>query len=314
MEPRIITLIFYVFLSVTFFANAQTKPALYKNPNYITYIEQYYRIAEKQQKEYGIPASIILAQGLLESGAGQGKLARMSNNHFGIKCNDWKGEKVYHDDDEKGECFRKYKHVIESYEDHSLFLKNRPRYASLFSLKPTDYEGWAHGLKKAGYATDPSYAFKLISLIEDYELHRFDLGKQQGQLASNAAGIPASGPIGAVADVVNHEVVKVNKVRSIISVQGDTYRNIADEFNMTEERLRLYNEVAPDKMLKPGTRVYVSMKRKVAPRGNDYYTVKAGDSMHSIAQQFGMRTESIYKLNDLAYTETARVGQVLKLR
>ena len=136
--------------------------------NYLAYIEKYHTIAIRQQKLHGIPASIILAQGLLESGAGRGRLAVEANNHFGIKCHDWTGDRIYHDDDERNECFRKYRHASESYEDHSLFLVNRSRYRNLFQLNPTDYVAWAHGLKAAGYATDPAYAQKLISLIERY--------------------------------------------------------------------------------------------------------------------------------------------------
>ena len=147
------------------------------NKDYLDYIEKYYQLAVRQQKEYGIPASITLAQGLLESSAGKSTFAVNTNNHFGIKCHDWKGDTYYMDDDEKNECFRKYDKVIDSYEDHSSYLKSKPRYSSLFQLNPTDYKGWAAGLKKAGYATDPSYATKLITLIENYQLNRFDQGK-----------------------------------------------------------------------------------------------------------------------------------------
>ena len=134
--------------------------------DYLAYIEQYRETAVRQQQEYGIPASITLAQGLLESGAGQSRLATEGNNHFGIKChNTWKGDGIYMDDDEKGECFRKYGNAAESFEDHARFLK-RKRYEPLFSLDVTDYKGWANGLKKCGYATDPRYASKLISIIE----------------------------------------------------------------------------------------------------------------------------------------------------
>ena len=140
------------------------------------YIEQWKEVAVRKMKEHGIPASITLAQGLLESGNGNSKLAREANNHFGIKCTpDWTGGKSYHDDDKKDDCFRKYKDAAQSYEDHAKFLQ-KPRYASLFELKPTDYEGWARGLKKAGYATDPAYPQKLISLIERYRLNDLDRG------------------------------------------------------------------------------------------------------------------------------------------
>ncbi|MDO5607957.1 MAG: glucosaminidase domain-containing protein [Capnocytophaga sp.] len=139
------------------------------------YIEQYKDISMVEMQRYKIPASITLAQAILESGSGQGRLARYGNNHFGIKCHaGWEGRTITHDDDEKGECFRRYKHPDESFEDHSLFLVNRSRYASLFDLDPGDYKGWAHGLRKAGYATDPKYPQKLISLIHKYNLHQYD--------------------------------------------------------------------------------------------------------------------------------------------
>lgn len=145
-----------------------------KNKAYLDYIEKYSSLAVKHQKQYGIPASITLAQGLLESGAGRSELARMSNNHFGIKCHsDWKGKRVYYDDDKKDDCFRKYNKPEDSFEDHARFLK-RARYASLFELKVTDYRGWAKGLKRCGYATDKSYANKLIQTIELYELYKYD--------------------------------------------------------------------------------------------------------------------------------------------
>lgn len=144
------------------------------------YIEAYALIAKEEMELYGIPASITLAQGILESGAGKGTLVTKANNHFGIKCHDWKGQKVYHDDDEKGECFRKYSLAKFSYRDHSLFLTGRKRYTDLFKLPKDDYKGWAKGLRAAGYATDRKYPQKLISLIERYKLYRYDgevLGK-----------------------------------------------------------------------------------------------------------------------------------------
>ena len=141
----------------------------------LQYIKRYAPIAVSEMHKYNVPASITLAQGILESGNGRSQLASISNNHFGIKCHTgWKGAKVYHDDDEKGECFRKYKYVESSYEDHSQFLSGRRRYASLFKLKKTDYKGWSKGLKKAGYATDKNYPKKLIKIIETYELYEFD--------------------------------------------------------------------------------------------------------------------------------------------
>ena len=166
-----------IFCLLFFIATLAEAATQRKIPSYEKYIKTYSALAIEQQKKYKIPASITLAQGLLESGAGQSDLARRSNNHFGIKCHsDWRGGRVYHDDDLRGECFRKYKRVEDSYEDHSKFLK-RSRYDRLFQLKITDYKGWARGLQKCGYATDRAYANKLIKVIEDYELYRYDTGK-----------------------------------------------------------------------------------------------------------------------------------------
>lgn len=146
------------------------------------YIEQFADIAQEEMRQYGIPASITLAQGVLESGAGKGELVNKANNHFGIKCHDWKGATVFHDDDEQGECFRKYSLAKFSYRDHSLFLTNRGRYAGLFKLPKDDYKGWAKGLRAAGYATDTKYPDKLIRIVERYKLYRYDgevLGKKE---------------------------------------------------------------------------------------------------------------------------------------
>lgn len=316
---RISTLFIIVFtlLSVSLLLPAQTN----RNRAYVSYIDQYYSVAERQQKEHGIPASIILAQGLLESGAGQSSFAKESNNHFGIKCNDWNGDKIYHDDDKKGECFRKYDQVLDSYEDHAAFLKNRSRYAFLFKLNPTDYEGWAHGLKKAGYATDPAYAYKLISIIENYNLHQYDLGEHSSgsfiadkNVRSKSDKNENQVSMGTISATITHQVVKVNKVKFISSLPGDTYSAIAAEFNMTEERLRAYNEVNSSTDLNPGTRVFIDSKRDKAPKENPSHVIRPGESMHSISQDYGIKVVSLYKLNNMAFTEGAKVGQLLNLR
>ena len=162
-----------------------------KLTSYQKYISKYSDLAIQHQKKYRIPASITLAQGLLESGAGQSDLARRSNNHFGIKCHsDWRGGRVYHDDDLRGECFRKYKRVEDSYDDHSRFLAERSRYERLFKLNIKDYKGWAKGLQKCGYATDRAYANKLIKVIEDYELYRFDSGKRKKKTSTKKQNLP----------------------------------------------------------------------------------------------------------------------------
>lgn len=189
-----------------------------------SYIAEFAPVAQEEMKLYRIPASITLAQGILESGAGRGDLTRRANNHFGIKCHDWEGERVYHDDDLRGECFRKYKDAKYSYRDHSLFLANRGRYASLFELDPDDYRGWAKGLRKAGYATDRRYPDKLISLIERYELYRYD-----------AEMLGKASPVYASRQDENSESYVVRK--------GDTLYSIAKRYNTSVEELKRNNDL-----------------------------------------------------------------------
>ncbi|MEZ4778908.1 MAG: glucosaminidase domain-containing protein [Flavobacteriaceae bacterium] len=200
--------------------------ALPKNASYEeilnAYVETYSEIAKEEMLQYGIPASITLAQGILESGAGRGELTQKANNHFGIKCHtNWSGEKVYHDDDEKGECFRKYKDAKYSFRDHSLFLTQRSRYQELFKLKKDDYKAWAKGLKKAGYATDPKYPDKLIGIIEKNKLYQFD-----------------DEVLGGKARIINNDDSKIN---TYTVEKGDTLYSIARRFSMTVETLMEYN-------------------------------------------------------------------------
>lgn len=192
------------------------------------YIETYAPIAQDEMKLYHIPASITLAQGILESGAGNSELTRTANNHFGIKCHDWNGDKVYHDDDRRGECFRKYKYAKYSFRDHSLFLADRPRYAELFELDPEDYKGWAHGLRKAGYATDRHYPDKLIDLIEKYQLYRYDSAVPDSQISAYASRDPE--PQSQVSHSETHTVVK-----------GDTLYSIAKRYNTTVDAIKRNN-------------------------------------------------------------------------
>ncbi len=191
------------------------------------YIATYASIAQEEMSLYKIPASITLAQGILESGAGESELTKKANNHFGIKCHGWKGGGVYHDDDRPQECFRKYKHAKYSYRDHSLFLTERKRYASLFDLKPDDYKGWAKGLRAAGYATDRKYPDKLISLIERYQLYKYD-GEVLGK---TALAYGKSSPVGE------------SSSREYVVQQGDTLYSIAKRFQLTVEQLKRYNNL-----------------------------------------------------------------------
>ncbi len=196
------------------------KSKLEFNKNKLNYIKKYAPIAVKEMHKYHIPASITLAQGILESASGKGKLAKKSNNHFGIKCHSkWRGERVYHDDDERGECFRKYTYIETSYEDHSIFLSSKKRYAFLFKLKQTNYKSWAKGLKKAGYATDWKYPQKLIEIIENYRLYEFDKIKKRKKTSNNK--------------ITQKEIYKVQK--------GDTLYSISQKFGLSVLQLKKQN-------------------------------------------------------------------------
>ncbi len=313
MYPKLLLTILFVLSFASSFSQSRNKA-------YEDYIHKYHSIAQNQQSEHGIPASIILAQGLLESSAGASYLAVNANNHFGIKCHNWTGATEYRDDDKKNECFRKYKHALDSYEDHSQFLTSRPRYSSLFSLSPSDYEGWAHGLKKAGYATDPSYAYKLISIIETYELNNYDSEKSSARKTKKSETTTKKQPsyeefvMGYINAETKHEVYYNNNIKCIIAAAGDTYGSIADEFNLSENRIRRYNDASETDLLKAGDWVYIRPKKKKAAKKNPTHIVREGESMYSISQFYGIRIVSLYDLNGMSYTSGAELGQVLKLR
>jgi len=279
--------------------------------NSIAYIEKFHQIAIRQQKAHGIPASIILAQGLLESAAGRSRLTVEANNHFGIKCHNWEGDKIYHDDDEKNECFRKYRHAEESYEDHSQFLISRPRYQSLFQLKSSDYTGWAHGLKAAGYATDPGYAQKLISLIERYNLHHYDATKL---CIFSSKEEHSTTEVHQSAQMNTREVYKSNYIKMLVSTDSDSYASIAAAFDISEKNIRKYNDVGDDVVLRKGSIVYLAKKKKRAALANPVHVVQAGETLYGISQTYGIQLISLYKLNNLAFNEGAYIGQIIKLR
>lgn len=280
----------------TFSAQAQKK-----NIRYLEYIDKYKDIAIEQMKKHKIPASITLAQGLLESGAGYSELARKSNNHFGIKCGNWRGRSVKHDDDARNECFRAYRNARHSYEDHSDFLVNGPRYAFLFRLDITDYKGWARGLKKAGYATDPSYANRLIQIIETYDLYKYDKKSGWGRKKRSS--------------IVPHPVYIANGLLYVQARSGDTFELIAKEFDTKARKLVKYNDLYKDYTLAPGDIVYLHKKKKKASKEYPVYRVKSGDSMHEIAQRYGVRLKNLYKMNKKDPEEyIPEVGDVLRLR
>lgn len=275
-----------------------------RNADYVRYIKQYGPLASEHQKKYKIPASITLAQGLLESGAGKGRLAREANNHFGIKCHDWTGKKIYHDDDRRDDCFRKYSHPEDSYHDHSLFLTGRDRYAPLFRLGATDYRGWAKGLQKCGYATDKAYANKLIKLIEDYELYKYDQ-KQFVRPVKNS-GLPAW--------YQPHQIYMTNDILYVVARENDTFDLIAKELDFSARKLRSYNELPRDYPLMKGDIVFLKKKNKKGPKDKRYHTVEVGESMHSISQLYGMRMKSLYKLNRKTIEYLPQEGDLLRLR
>lgn len=299
-----------VLLSINAVLSAQTMQQAYAK-----YIKKYSHIAVEQQKTHNIPASITLAQGLLESAAGESDLAKKGNNHFGIKCSNWQGDKIYADDDRQNECFRKYQTAESSFEDHANFLSSRNRYKALFELAPTDYKAWAYGLRKTGYATDPKYAAKLIRIIEDYDLHKFDVGLQANTKKINSKANKKNyvWNAGSPVALAGHNIFRNNGVKCIFSEPGDTYTSLANEFNMSEKRILKYNELTAPKELAPNTVVYISRKRKHASAEYKTHIVTAGESMYRIAQKYAIRLQSLYDLNDKPYSESAKVGETLKL-
>ena len=320
-----------VFLSFLCLCMAGPLFAQKQLPSFLAYIEQYRDIAIAQQREHGIPASITMAQGLLESGAGQSDLARKAHNHFGIKCtSDWKGDSYRHDDDRKQECFRKYRHARESYEDHSKFLL-RDRYKSLFSLPLTDYKGWAAGLSKCGYATDPKYPEKLIKIIEDYRLDLLvaDAPAKHAKTKSTPKDtIFAADTVEIVQkedfserakmDDVNlyhdHQSGRQNGVRYIIARQGETFASLAYFLNMSERTLRRYNDALDGRELRKGDRVYLFPKRRRADRKHPTYYIRKGDTAWSVSQKFGIKMKSLYKLNGIPENVPLTTSQMLRLR
>lgn len=304
--PHLIPLLLFLFISSHLFGQSRVS-------TYEIYIENYSDLAIEHMERYKIPASITLAQGILESGAGMSDLARRSNNHFGIKCHrGWSGGRVFAADDTPNDCFRSYAKVEDSYQDHSEFLVGGSRYRNLFELSITDYKGWARGLQKSGYATDRAYANKLIKLIEDYELYRFDdrkyrkgVSRQQREVIRNREASVATW---------KHQPYITHGLVYIIAVDGDTFGSISNEFGFKEEDLLKYNEVPSDFPLSDGDIVYFQKKKTRADKGYEYHTVQVGESMYSISQKFGIQLRNLYRLNKKSYEYIPEEGDILKLR
>lgn len=323
-----------------------------KNVQYEAYIKDYSPIAIEKMQEYGIPASITLAQGILESGAGQSRLAKEANNHFGIKCHkDWTGETIHHDDDALQECFRKYTQAKQSYDDHSLFLTTRDRYAFLFKLDKTDYASWAKGLKEAGYATDPKYPERLIKIIEDYELYRFDgldtkskntyltekkqenippkqkhkkreniavdhkqeVTQENTETDSKTKIFYSDKIIGQITAYSTHEVKEINGVKYVVASENDSYENIAHEFGLKTREIYAINDVPKNTTLEAGEIVFIR-KKKTSSSNVTFHVVKPDETMREIAQKYGIRLKTLYKKNNIKEGVRPMIGQRLNLK
>lgn len=296
------------------------------------YVEKYAWIAVREMESYQIPASVKLGQGILESSSGNSPLAREANNHFGIKCKkDWTGPTYIQDDDEKDECFRKYPTVQASYEDHSQFLRKNQRYAELFTYALSDYSSWAHGLKKAGYATNPKYAPLLIKTIEENRLYEYDKPgaspkyqpPQPGNRKPDAA--VSQGKRGKKSSVEsdlpdfeldrqrkNRQIESTNNVQYIIIKQGDSFENLSKELDMMPWQLPKYNDLPRNAALKPGDRLYIQPKKRKGQQKT--HVVKPGETLHSIAQMYAIKLKRLCDLNELEPNSQLTNAKVLKLR
>lgn len=322
---------------------------LYSQKNKISreeYINAYSKIAMEEMQRSGVPASITLAQGCLESSNGNSRLAIKGRNHFGIKChNTWKGKKIYKDDDAKHECFRVYKTVSESYIDHSNFLRNGTRYAFLFDLKPTDYKGWAKGLKKAGYATNPKYPSLLIKIIEDNKLYEYDeiaLGKRKDSRKTKQENILADvepkkdvkpvkrqlvkdeiaeltppllfDELEFSIDAPGRKVLSNNKVNYIIVQPGDTFYGIAREFGLSEWQLFLFNDLEKTHILRVGEVLYLQTKKNRAQKKYPYHVIRKGEDLHLVSQLYAVKLKKIKKINGFSSDPVLNEGDKVKLR
>lgn len=325
--------LFLLFITTGFIVRAQD------NVTILQYIASYRELAMQEMQRTGVPASITLAQGIHETTAGTSPLVLKSNNHFGIKCkSSWTGESVSHDDDARGECFRKYPQSADSYRDHSDFLKNNSRYASLFSLDPLNYKDWAYGLKKAGYATNTRYPVILVKLIEDYDLQDYSmlvLGKmsrdewvaknpattETGQNTLTAAVIEereetAVAPVEIPEEEIRPDYpsgeFKINETRVVYAVRGTSFLAIAQQFNVPLGKLFEFNDLLQAEVVNKGQLIYLQPKRRTGL--NDIHVVKAGESLQDIARIEAIRLSSLLDYNYLGVQSRPAVGSRLYLR
>jgi hypothetical protein len=311
---------FLVLLAVAKVGNGQNNDVIQK------YIDAYRDIAIEEMQRTGVPASIKLAQGIHETTAGTSELVKKSNNHFGIKCKSgWTGESVRHTDDAPHECFRKYDDPFQSYRDHSDFLKGSGRYASLFNLDPLDYSGWAYGLKKAGYATNPRYPQIIIKLIETWHLQDYtlialgkmpsdsDVAKENtGNSKTEAVVAVASAPVPAQRPAYPEEEFKINNTRVIYATAGTSVLAIAKQYSVPLARIFEFNEQERTETLVKDQLIFLQRKRKAG--SNDFHTVKQGETIWDIAQEEGIRLESLLEYNHLESHMQPAPGEQLYLR
>ncbi len=291
------------------------------------YIAKYKNWAIEEMKRTGIPASITIAQGLLESSCGNSILAKKANNHFGIKCHDWTGPSILIDDDKRNECFRKYRNAYHSFKDHSNFLRTRSRYAFLFKYSSTDYKRWAKGLKKAGYATHPQYAHRLIRIIEEEKLYLLDKKKSAHKinLAVNKTPrfkkktITRKRPtrvhnVDVSSDPYGERLEETNGVYYIVVRKGDTFYGISTNLGVSIRDLRKYNELSKRDVLHVNQRIYLGKKKRKAARGKNYHIVKQGETLYDIAQLYCIRLKRLCKMNHLRKKARLRPGKRIYLR
>ncbi len=300
--------------------------------NIRVYINKYKSIALEQEQEYGIPAPVTLAQGILESAAGTSWLTQHSNNHFGIKRGgSWTGKCVYAwDDEKKPSAFRQYRSAEESYRDHSRILTANSRYAFLFSKSVFDYRGWAHGLQKAGYATSQTYAKALIGYIERYQLYTINGGQRLApgktyiktirkevvvidtiQIESTMEDVSEEEN---VTNIIRRYLIEVNGVRCTILYPGETLSSVAMKYNIPKSKLLAYNETSDERDIHEGDIVYLEKKKKKYTGAQDYYRVKEDETLHQIAQKFGVRLSSLSKMNDLNIFSDLTEGKSIRLK
>ncbi len=301
-KKRHLILFFGILLPFIVFSQRQTTEE---------YIRRYKNTAIREMQRTGIPASITLAQGILESGSGNSRLATEGKNHFGIKCHGWTGKRIFENDDFRNECFRKYRTADESFIDHSDFLTQKQRYASLFTLNPKDYKGWARGLKKAGYATAGDYAERLIGLIKRYELYQYDeiSSRKMVDYAIQSPSI-ASQKRSSIEERVRYR----NGIPYFIVMQGDTYAAIKKELGIRRKRIARYNDFDKHKPLVLGEPVYLKKKKKKTPRRYRFHIANGQETMHDIAQRYAIQSKVLIKNNGMQDVRIPYEGQYIILR